>query len=55
MKPAEIKYVDSDKGRIALVTLTNDKGARVVLSALGAGIVEVWVPDKIRNVPLISD
>ncbi len=46
MKPAEIKYVDSDKGRIALVTLTNDKGARVVLSALGAGIVEVWVPDK---------
>lgn len=46
MKPAEIKYIDSDKGRIALVTLTNNKGARVVVSGLGAGIVEVWVPDK---------
>lgn len=46
MKPAEIKYVESDKGKIALVTLTNNKGAKVVLSSLGAGIVEVWVPDK---------
>lgn len=46
MKPAEVKYVESDKGKIALVTLTNNKGAKVVLSSLGAGIVEVWVPDK---------
>lgn len=46
MKPVEIKYLDSDKGKIALVTLTNNKGAKVVLSSLGAGIVEVWVPDK---------
>ena len=46
MKPVEIQYIESDKGKIAIVTLTNDKGAKVVLSALGAGITEVWVPDK---------
>ena len=53
MKPAEVKYVESDKGKIALVTLTNNKGAKVVLSSLGAGIVEVWVPDKRAKWPTL--
>lgn len=46
MKTSQIKYVESDKGRVAIVTLTNNSGAKVVLSAIGAGIVEVWVPNK---------
>ncbi len=46
MKPVGLKYIGSDKGRIVLVTLTNDSGAKIVLSNLGAGIVEVWVPDR---------
>lgn len=33
-------------GEITWVTLTNDKGASVTLSSLGAGIVKVVVPDK---------
>lgn len=46
MKAAQLRKVESDKGTIALVTLTNDSGAKVVVSGLGAGIVEVWVPDS---------
>lgn len=37
--------VDSPKGEITLVTLTNASGASVTLSSLGAGIVSVIVPD----------
>lgn len=54
MKIEENKY-PSTKGEITWVRLTNDKGASVVLSSLGAGIVEVDVPDrngKIENVAL---
>lgn len=47
-----------EKGEITLVKLTNDAGAYVVLSSLGAGIVEVGVPDRngnIENVALTYD
>lgn len=33
-------------GEVKLFTLTNDQGAQVVLSALGAGIVSIRVPDN---------
>lgn len=36
----------SPRGEITLVTLTNASGASVTLSSLGAGIVEVRVPDR---------
>lgn len=39
------KTYPSQKGEITLYTLTNDKGAQVVLSSLGAGIVSAIVPD----------
>jgi aldose 1-epimerase len=45
----EIKKVDSKHGQITLFTLTNNSGASVVLSTLGAGIVSVVVPDKNGN------
>ncbi len=47
--------IDSPRGEITLVSIINDKGASVTLSSLGAGIVEVRVPDKdghIENVAL---
>lgn len=40
------KTYPSQKGEITLFTLTNDKGAQVVLSSLGAGIVSAIVPDS---------
>ncbi len=49
------RKVASPRGEITLVTIINDKGASVTLSSLGAGIVEVCVPDKdghIENVAL---
>ena len=42
----ETKTVPSQKGDITLVTLTNEHGAKVTLSSLGAGIVGVEVPDR---------
>jgi len=33
-------------GEVEYFTLTNDRGSRVVLSSLGAGIVEISVPDR---------
>lgn len=45
-KMIETKTYPSPKGEITLVTLTNDKGATVVLSTLGAGICKVEVPDR---------
>lgn len=42
----ETKTVPSKKGDITLVTLTNENGAKVTLSSLGAGIVGVEVPDR---------
>ena len=40
------KTAPSPIGEITLVTITNASGASVVLSTLGAGIVEVNVPDR---------
>lgn len=54
MKTEIRKYPFEDK-EITLIRLTNDAGAYVELSSLGAGIVEVGVPDrdgKIENVVL---
>lgn len=51
----EIRTVDSPKGEITVVRLTNNKGAWVELSSMGAGIIGVGVPDrngKIENVAL---
>lgn len=43
---SEINKVQSPKGEITLVTLTNAKGASVTLSSLGAGVVSIVVPDR---------
>lgn len=54
MKIEMTKY-PSPRGEITLVRMENASGASVVLSSLGAGIVEVNVPDrhgKIENVAL---
>lgn len=54
MKITSQKF-DSPLGVITHYTLTNDSGASVTLSSLGAGIVSVLVPDKsgtIENVVL---
>lgn len=42
----EVNSVSSEKGEIKTYTLTNASGAKVVFSELGAGIVNVSVPDK---------
>ena len=34
------------KGDITWVTITNENGAQVVLSSLGAGIVSIKLPDE---------
>lgn len=41
-----IERVDTSFGQIALVTMTNRRGASVTLSNLGAGIVSIIVPDR---------
>ncbi len=54
MKVTSQKFA-SPRGEITLVTITNDNGTSVTLSSLGAGIIEVRVPDKdghIENVAL---
>ncbi len=51
----ETNKISTSHGEVTLLRFTNDKGAYVVLSSLGAGIVEVGVPDrdgKIENVAL---
>lgn len=51
----ESRKVASPHGDITLFTLTNASGASVTLSTLGAGIVDVTVPDregKLENVAL---
>lgn len=42
----EVSQYDSIKGLIKLYTLTNNRGAIVTLSSLGAGIISICVPDK---------
>ncbi len=44
----------SDKGVITLVRLTNNRGASVTLSSLGAGIVTVKVPDRNGNIENVA-
>lgn len=41
----KIEKFDSHKGIISHITLTNESGASVTLSTLGAGIVSIKVPD----------
>lgn len=42
----EVSQYDSIKGLIKLYTLTNNRGAIVKLSSLGAGIISISIPDK---------
>lgn len=53
MKREENK-ISSPAGEITLVTLTNDSGASVTLSSLGAGIVSVCVPDRNGNLANVA-
>lgn len=49
------RTASSPIGEVTLFTITNDKGASVELSTLGAGVIKVCVPDKegkIENVAL---
>lgn len=41
-----LDLVGTPKGDAAIITLTNRCGASVVLSSIGAGIVEINVPDR---------
>ncbi len=41
-----IERIDSRAGQIALITMTNRKGASVTLSNVGAGVVSIIVPDR---------
>lgn len=40
------KFEQTPRGEVTLITITNDNGASVTLSTLGAGIVSVVVPDR---------
>ena len=54
----ETKKFPSQQGEITWITITNDKGAQVVLSSLGAGIVAVRLPEadgKLTDVVLGYD
>ena len=54
----ETKKFPSPKGEITWITITNNKGAQVVLSSLGAGIVAVRLPEadgKLTDVVLGYD
>ena len=42
----KIDIVPSERGDITLYTLTNEQGAQVRLSSVGAGIVSIVVPDR---------
>ena len=44
-----IERIDTPQGQIALITMTNRRGASVTLSNLGAGIVSIVVPDREGN------
>lgn len=41
-----VNYEDTAAGKVAVVTLTNAKGAHVVLTSIGAGIVSLEAPDR---------
>ena len=45
----ESTQIESCKGVIKLYKLTNDSGAYVELSSIGAGIISIFVPDKKFN------
>lgn len=42
----ELSELDSHKGNISIYKITNDSGASVELSGIGAGITSICVPDK---------
>lgn len=44
-----VNYEDTAAGKVAVVTLTNAKGAHVVLTSIGAGIVSFEAPDRAGN------
>ncbi len=46
---SKVETIDSKVGKITLITFTNDNGAWVTLSSLGAGIVSINVPDNQGN------
>ncbi len=50
----DVKKVASPKGEITSYTLTNNSGAQVTLSSLGAGIVSVIVPDANGNMAVVA-
>lgn len=47
---SNVQTIDSKVGKLTLITFTNDSGAYVTLSSLGAGIVSVCVPDDKGNI-----
>ena len=46
MKITTLVYPSAEMPEVKYYILTNDGGASVMLSSLGAGIVGVWVPDR---------
>lgn len=46
MKITTLVYPSAEMSEVKYYILTNDGGASVMLSSLGAGIVGVWVPDR---------
>lgn len=51
---SSLQTVSSSVGNICLITLINSSGASVVLSNLGAGIVELNVPDAHGNIANVT-
>ena len=49
-----LREVVSPRGPIRLVTITNAGGASVTLSSLGAGIIDVTVPDREGNLENVA-
>ena len=45
----ELSELDSPKGNISIYKITNNSGAWVELSSLGAGITSICVPDKEKS------
>ena len=46
----DINQSETKKGIITLYKITNQQGAFVVLSSLGAGIISINIPDKYGNI-----
>lgn len=46
----DVEYVETEHGRVAIVTLTNAGGRRVRLSSVGAGVMSLEAADRAGNV-----